>query len=124
MDFGDFATVPKWVFIHPRCQNCTRPLYSEKRPTLGLYHTQYIREEMNLNWGFLKKQSTAQEGSQKILQSSVSPFSCFLCEGKQGVCHNVALPFTLKSILKQKKNYGKLKYISPCKNIIFKKKSS
>jgi len=29
----------------------------------------------------------------------------------------VALPFTLKSILRQKKkkNYGKLKYISPCK---------
>jgi hypothetical protein len=25
---------------------------------------------------------------------------------KQGVCHIVALPFTLKSILRQKKNYG------------------
>jgi hypothetical protein len=25
---------------------------------------------------------------------------------KQGVCHSVALPLTLKSILKQKKNYG------------------
>jgi dynactin complex subunit len=25
---------------------------------------------------------------------------------KQGVCHTVALPFTLKSILRQKKNYG------------------
>jgi len=24
---------------------------------------------------------------------------------KQGVCHNVAFPFTLKSILRQKKNY-------------------
>jgi hypothetical protein len=25
---------------------------------------------------------------------------------KQGVCHTLALPFTLKSILRQKKNYG------------------
>jgi hypothetical protein len=35
---------------------------------------------------------------------------------KQGVCHTVALPFTLKSILRQKKNYGNSN-ISPCKNI-------
>jgi hypothetical protein len=34
----------------------------------------------------------------------------------------VALPFTLKSILRQKKNYGNSN-ISPCKNIIFKKSS-
>jgi hypothetical protein len=39
---------------------------------------------------------------------------------KQGVCHTEALPLTLKSILRQKKNYGNLN-ISPCKNIIFKK---
>ncbi len=38
---------------------------------------------------------------------------------KQGVCHTVALPFTLKSILRQKKNYGNSN-ISACKNIIFK----
>jgi hypothetical protein len=38
---------------------------------------------------------------------------------KQGVYHIVALPFTLKSILMQKKNYGNSN-ISPCKNIIFK----
>ncbi len=37
------------------------------------------------------------------------------------VCHTVAfLPFTLKSILRQKKNYGNSN-ISPCQNIIFKK---
>jgi hypothetical protein len=41
---------------------------------------------------------------------------------QQGVCHTVALPFTLKSILRKKKNYGNSK-ISPCKNIIFKKSS-
>jgi hypothetical protein len=34
----------------------------------------------------------------------------------------VALPFTLKSILRQKENYGS-SFISPCKNIMFKKSS-
>ncbi len=42
---------------------------------------------------------------------------------KQGMCHNVALPLTLKSILRQKKNYG-ISSISPCKNILIFKKSS
>jgi hypothetical protein len=37
---------------------------------------------------------------------------------EQGACHAMALPFTLKSILMQKKNYENSK-ISPCKNIIF-----
>jgi hypothetical protein len=41
---------------------------------------------------------------------------------KQGVCHTVALPFTFKSILMQKKNYGNSN-ISPCKNVIFQKSS-
>ncbi len=36
---------------------------------------------------------------------------------KQGVCHTATLPFTFKSILRQKKNYGNSN-ISPCKNII------
>jgi hypothetical protein len=39
---------------------------------------------------------------------------------KQRVCHTMALPFTLKSILRQKKN-DRNSNISPCKNIIFKK---
>jgi len=38
---------------------------------------------------------------------------------KQGAYHTVALPFTLKSILRRKKNYENSN-ISPCKNIIFK----
>jgi hypothetical protein len=38
---------------------------------------------------------------------------------EQGVCHTVALPFALKGILQQKKNYGNSN-ISPSKNIIFK----
>ncbi len=39
---------------------------------------------------------------------------------EQGVCHIVALSFRLKSIVRQKKDYGKSN-ISSCKNIIFKK---
>jgi hypothetical protein len=39
---------------------------------------------------------------------------------KQGVCDIVALPFKLKSILREKKNY-KTSIISPCKNIISRK---
>jgi hypothetical protein len=42
--------------------------------------------------------------------------------GSQGVCHTVALPFTLNSISRQKKNYENSD-ISPCKTIIFKKSS-
>jgi hypothetical protein len=42
---------------------------------------------------------------------------------KQGMCHNVALPFTLKKILRQKKNYG-ISNISPCKNILIFKNCS
>ncbi len=41
---------------------------------------------------------------------------------EQGACHTVALPFTLKSIFKQKKNCGDSN-IPPCKNTIFKKSS-
>jgi hypothetical protein len=40
----------------------------------------------------------------------------------KGVCHTVALPFTLKSIWRQQKNYENSN-ISPCQKIIFKKSS-
>jgi hypothetical protein len=43
-------------------------------------------------------------------------YSTFVDE--QGFRHTVTLPFTFKSILRQKKNYGNSN-ISPCKNIIF-----
>jgi hypothetical protein len=39
---------------------------------------------------------------------------------QQGACDTVALPFTLKGMLMQKKNYGNSN-ISPCKDIIFEK---
>jgi hypothetical protein len=35
-----------------------------------------------------------------------------LTKAQKGVCHTVALPFTLKSILRQKNNYGKFKYFT------------
>jgi len=41
----------------------------------------------------------------------------------KGVCHIVTLPFTLKSILRQKKNYRNSNIISPSRNIIFQKSS-
>jgi hypothetical protein len=38
---------------------------------------------------------------------------------KQGRCvsHTVALPFTLKNVLREQKNYGKLKYFTMPKTI-------
>ncbi len=51
-----------------------------------------------------------------------SKFTVEIRQNRQGVRHNVALSFTLKSTLRQKKNYGNSN-ISPCKNIIFKKSS-
>jgi len=41
---------------------------------------------------------------------------------KQSGCHTVALPFPIRSILRQKKDYGNSN-VSSCKNIIFKKSS-
>jgi hypothetical protein len=43
---------------------------------------------------------------------------------KQGVCHTLALPFTLKSIFKGKRKNYENSNISPCKNILIFKKSS
>jgi hypothetical protein len=40
--------------------------------------------------------------------------------GENKGCHTVALPLTLKGIVRQKKNYGNSN-ISSCKNIVFKK---
>ncbi len=52
----------------------------------------------------------------------VLPITTTRNTGKTRVCHTVALPFTLKSILRRKKNYENSN-ISPLKNIIFKKSS-
>jgi len=71
----------------------------------------FWKKNIALDWRFLifKNKITLPE----------DPFPHTPQKKKQGVCHNVALPFTLKSIFRQKKNYGNSN-ISPCKNIIFK----
>jgi hypothetical protein len=51
--------------------------------------------------------------------SAGSPSSHY-SNATRGVSHCVALPFTLKGMLMQKKNYENSN-ISPCKTIIFKK---
>jgi hypothetical protein len=53
---------------------------------------------------------------------AICPYFMYKPTTKQGVCHTVALPFTLKNILRPKKTYGNSN-ISPCKNIIFKRSS-
>jgi hypothetical protein len=59
----------------------------------------------------------------KIMFLSLQTMNPTYLHVKQGwVCHTVALPFTLKCILRQKKNDGNSN-ISPCKNIIFQKSS-
>jgi hypothetical protein len=58
----------------------------------------------------------------KIKGSHVVHSKCLNPKKKQGACHTLGLPFTLKGILRQKKNYGNSN-ISPCRNIIFKKSS-
>jgi hypothetical protein len=58
-------------------------------------------------------------GSKKRLWELVVSF-VWQSQLQQGVCLTMALPFALKSILRQKKNYEN-STISPCENIIFKK---
>ncbi len=50
-------------------------------------------------------------------QCKVLPTSDQQQQQQEGVCHTVALPFTLNSILRQNKNYGNSN-ISPCTNIL------
>jgi hypothetical protein len=53
-----------------------------------------------------------------IIVSYFEKKSVELNKGRGIFTLTVALPFTLKSILRQKKNYGNSN-ISPCKNITF-----
>jgi hypothetical protein len=64
------------------------------------------------------------QGHNKKVQESTAPIFHPEENGvsKQGVCHTVTWPFTLKSICGQKKNYGNSN-ISPCKSLIFKNSS-
>ncbi len=53
-------------------------------------------------------------GIKILAQTSIWLMKTWQTSIKQGVCHIVALPFTLKSILRQKKNYENSN-ISSCK---------
>jgi hypothetical protein len=90
---------------------------------LSRYHVQYLRAKEEL-WK-LKYVQCGDEGSRLSLKLwlllGFDDNKNFQIRNK-GVCHVVALPFTLKSILGRKKNYGNSN-ISPCQNIIFKKSS-
>jgi hypothetical protein len=82
-------------------------------------------EKRNRRGGKKKKKKKPKKIQQQITNSKVKKSEeeeHHQRKLKQGVCHSVALPFTLKCILRQKKNYGNSN-ISPCKNIIFKKSS-
>jgi hypothetical protein len=67
---------------------------------------------------------SSQMGSQtKVIQQiAILKQGKLLLGQNKGLCDTVALPFTLISILRQKKNYESSN-ISTCKSIIFKKKS-
>jgi hypothetical protein len=53
--------------------------------------------------GYLKNQITTQQLQHTFLLSCLV-FVGYTLHDEQGVCHTVALPFTLKAILRQKKN--------------------
>jgi hypothetical protein len=73
------------------------------------------------NWK--KKQKTTITIGELFVLVPCTKIYTFKSKTQQGVCHTVALPFTLKRILRQKKNY-KNSNISPCKNTLIFKKSS
>jgi hypothetical protein len=98
MDFGDFPTVPKWVLVHPQGVRIVLDLLFEKAPHSGdsPYTIYTWRNEFELG---IPEETVEPEDPSKV-RKSILMLSLF-CEGKQGVCHNVALPFTLKSMLRQ-----------------------
>jgi hypothetical protein len=56
----------------------------------------------------------------RAFENAFPPKTLHNTKKNEKVCHNVALQLTLKSILRQKKNYENSN-ISPCKNIFFQK---
>jgi hypothetical protein len=73
-----------------------------------------VKKGKNVSMGFLSNFRSYIKDFQYTRQTCQPQQSCVK---KQGVCDTVALPFTLKSILRQKKNYGKLKYLFHHANI-------
>jgi hypothetical protein len=113
--FWGFSNSTKpWVLVHPRCRNCTRPLIWKSAPLWGFtIHNIYLKKWI---WtGDSQRNSRLPKR-----EARKDPSHAFFVKENKG-CHNVALPFTLKKYLKAKEELWNLKYVSPSKNIIFKK---
>ncbi len=82
------------------------------------FYVKIIEMVSSIGYPMIQILGTCTQMQSLPIGASTSSF-CYI---KQGVCHTVALRFTLKSILRQKKNYWNSN-ISPCKDIIFKKSS-
>ncbi len=113
------------VFPHLSSENCE--IISLNLTCQGLSNNTKNTPKFLYNfqfWFYLSLSTlTHQELSEdtESMTWSTGSFGRLQCDKiKQGVCHTVALPFTLKNILRQKKNDGNSN-ISPCKNMIFKK---
>ncbi len=78
------------------------------QPTLKCYPS-YEAPQQEVHWGF------SRWGAKKRLWELVVSF-VWQGQLQQGVCHTIAFPLALKSILRQKKNYGN-SIVSPCENI-------
>jgi hypothetical protein len=73
-------------------------------------------ENSLLNWaGFMSDEATGQPALCLFIFIQSLRLAASDTKFKQGVCHTVALPFTLKGILRQKKNYGHSKYFTIAK---------
>ncbi len=86
----------------------------------------------DITWNYRNLSSLLSSSSSRHYKPCTPPKSAHQCkvlptsdqqQQPPGVCHTVALPFTLNSILRQKKNYVNSN-ISPCKNRLIFKKSS
>ncbi len=109
-------------FFHESCQFFFKLFLKELEPTILWFWNIYWR---NPEWMLLwrsKEPHTYTHTHTHTLAFVESQAFCNLLPKPQKGC--VALPFTLKSILRQKTNYGNSKYFTMQKNIIFQKKSS
>ncbi len=125
-------------FIHVTTSPNKQPLSNKPSPPTNrgsmyplclvyLYACDTLSHRHYPNWGLIPIMPmalgvTLQHFHDSLNQPKTSSSNSKLKVNEQGVCHTVALPFTLKkSILRLKKNIEKSN-VSPCKNIIFKKK--
>ncbi len=114
-------------------QNCFLGVNLKADPMFTTCSVQYVFSLGSLQFGRNKSELQQVKSREYILVQILFNFNSmgvsksnekglYPTEHEQGVCHIVALPFTLKRILRQKKNCQNSN-ISPCKNIIFKKYS-